>query len=208
LADLTALHVVVQRAYAAGVRVILQPLDTGLYFNELADVPTSPGHYADFLSRMARAWRRWPNVVISLGRDPSFHSSAEWFKTALNCMRAIVDVNDQQTILVPLQGSTLPPNEWYEHRHEKVIFDRELSLNTLTTEGVVVCGAFDPQPVQAYLGWLRANGFKGLLHTGYVDAPSCLIPFTQLQDFQDRYNDTLVGITTGHRFLTQLNQVI
>lgn len=194
------MHDLITACHARGVRVVLHPVTDGLYFGTPADVGVQPGQFAEFVARLARAWRHWPNVAVSLGNTPAYHTREEWAEVAQAAVRAVHAVNVQCEVVVPLHAQEdTPLDSWQALRGSRVLFSTLHYLDARGAGNTASCVPFSRARLDVLARWCVDTGFRCVVHSGWVSSSECLVPSQQLTQYAVDHSHVVAGVQRGHR---------
>jgi endoglucanase len=171
---------IVSYATSQGGHVILDPHNYARYYGSLVGSAAVPNAaFADFWSRLAARYKNDPGVIFGLMNEPHDMPTEQWAAAANAAIAAIRAAGAHNLILVPGNAWT-GAHSWYDSWYgtpnavvmrnivdpdDHFAFEAHqyLDADSSGTSSQVAGATIGSQRLAAFTGWLRANGYQGVL---------------------------------------------
>jgi endoglucanase len=210
--QLLLLQKTVEMAKTRNMSIVLDVHNYGRYRGQEIGAGVPDSAFADFWSRLAKAFANDPRVIFGMMNEPASIPAARWAQSAKIALDAIRDTGAKNLVLVPgtyysgahswtaaLRGSSNadafanfrdPANNIAFEVHQ--YFDSDYSGTKTTCRGSTV----GPSTMQGVTQWLRDHGQRGFLgEFGTSTDPTCLEALRQMLAFLQHNGDVWLGWT-------------
>lgn len=209
--DLARLKTLVTYATGKGMTVAIETQNFATYFgNTVGVAPVTNAVFADFWSKMAMQFKDNPHVMFDLMNEPHDLPTEQWGHAAQAAITAIRATGATNTILVPGNGWDGAWNwtaDWYGTPNSTVMLTLTDPGNNMVFEvhqyldsdgsgsqNNCVSATIGSERLQAFTGWLRANGKKGFVgEFGAPNTSTCHAAVTDMVSYMEANRDVLIG---------------
>jgi len=202
---------VVSYATSKGARVILNPHNFARYYGNTVGSSQVPNAvFADFWSKLSKAWANDPNVMFNLVNEPHDLPTEQWVNAANAAIAAIRATGAANTIVVPGNAWT-GAHSWASNSYgtpntvalmkiadpaNNMIFEAHQYMDADSGGGSGQCMSktIGRERLVPFIEWLRANGFKGMIgeFAGGANG-TCNAAVTDMVTSMMESSDVLVG---------------
>ncbi len=210
--NLLSIKKVLDRAFADGLYVVLDPhnygylTDTNTGVNRLIGSDAeATAQFVDWWIRVATVFENYPNVIFGLMNEPNAQTAAQWKTGAVAAINGIAQVTTSRWVFVPGTSYT-GAHSWVSSGNGaawagyvppagmNIAFEMHEYLDSDFSGTHAACAGFGSSPMTAATSWANTNGFKVWIgEFGWSQDPTCPPDATALMSYMTTNEPTYLG---------------